>query len=365
MEQWRLVAQLQAVGRHADAKRIASCGKLLVLSCAKGHTKLVIENCMHRLCPLCRSPVAMRRQRKVQAMVRLAQDEGLRLAHLVLTVPNVGAIDKQYVQELHRSFWKLTRRMRLDRHVAGWIRCTELTRSGEQWHPHLHCIVALKPGFVNYGWLAFNMAMMWHGYTGCSDQCVDKGASMADDNKDAAFWLGEKGRRFGMQLERGGGCSHGGSAWLGDVLTPRDGRYERQGQDVAAEVCKYVTKGLEAGEETGTPLRQLAESIHRVRLAAAYGIFYGVGRRVVLPEADRLCPVCWERLEKELRNRSAWTPVVGPRGPPPDVEDAVEAARFQFLGSPMVVWRKAQDGDVVATLALRRLHSAHPELWAH
>jgi plasmid rolling circle replication initiator protein Rep len=140
----------------SKADRVRNCATELTFSIAEGRKHLESAwFCRVRLCPMC----AWRRSLRVGAQMHAIMDEiaktqKLRYIMLTLTVKNVtgdqldGALDK-----LTQGYRRLTERKRVKDSVVGWYRAVEITHnlSDDTYHPHIHCVMAVKPGYFNTG----------------------------------------------------------------------------------------------------------------------------------------------------------------------------------------------------------------------
>lgn len=357
-----VAAALGAAGQGKAAERLRACGdQTVVYACQAAHPRAVPVRCRHRLCPECQRTLAAEAAADVRRCLDAARVQGLRVAHLVLTAPTVPEVTGEVLGTVHRAVGRLWRTVGLGlegevrqdgsqtgARLAGLYRSTEAAPAeGGGWHVHVHCLVALAPGFMDYGELGRDLALRWHGLTGCERDCPVKVAS----------------------LEGGGkGCTAGGSAWLGDVLNLRDDRPERRRavEDLAAEVAKYVVKGLslvdDEGEVSPEVVGPLAAAIAHRRLRQGYGGFTGLGPAG--PGEGASCRIC------EAHNAAVGTWDAGGRQgepPPPGAPglpqgEYVEAG-LRWEGTPQRLERLAGRGDPRAARILWRLYAEHPELW--
>jgi hypothetical protein len=244
----------------------------ILLSCDQAHVKPIRQRCDSRLCPRCTVKLAQLRKKTAFRYVKRARQKKLRVAHLVLTEPNTKKLGS--LRELMAKVTKWKNRVRVKHNLAGISANLEVIwhppvyeggrlKSGG-WHPHVHCIVALRPekerkklphGLWDYGELERQLTMEWHDLTGCSRACVVKRRSFKDASR---------------------GCKAGGSLKLEEVVDPGGD----SGGKIAIEVAKYITKidthwqGAE-GERTLNPgLADLANGIKGLQLGRAYGIFH-------------------------------------------------------------------------------------------
>jgi len=337
----------------------------VVLACDQGHPVLVRRGCDDRSCPDCQPRLARRMFVRVRRGAEKARENGCRLAHVGFSVPNVHHLDGAVLDGLHRAFSALWRQRPVQRWLAGLYRHTEVTFSEERgWHPHLHALAALRPGWVDYGELERSLAMRWHRQTGCTADCPDKLASL-DHRRRRRLAKREAGDAWdGVAWDAGhpapSGCTRGGSVWLGDVLPPG-----ADPDEAVHEVCKYVVKPLAVQAADGPPgfdtkAAEVAIAIRKRRLGQGYGVFFR------LPKDDEPAPACCRTCERHNeRVRAAFAAGTDP-GPDPELADPdagyVDTA-LRYEGSPRQVWRRAAGGDERSGRILARLRTEHPELW--
>lgn len=114
------------------------------------------SSCRVRLCPLC----TWRRSIKIQVhtrkiLERMQATERYEYLLLTLTVPNVtGAELSDKITAMMEAWHKFAGYKRFQESVQGWYRGLEVThnvnrlsRSYDTYHPHFHCIVAVKMSY--------------------------------------------------------------------------------------------------------------------------------------------------------------------------------------------------------------------------
>ena len=69
---------------------------------------------------------------------------------LTLTMMNVpGNQLGAALGELTKAWFRLVDQRQMERTVKGWFRAIEITRSGRNYHPHLHAILAVEPDYFS------------------------------------------------------------------------------------------------------------------------------------------------------------------------------------------------------------------------
>lgn len=144
----------QRIG-NPKAGRMFECGGYLEFKrfISDNSMRLKTGNfCQVRLCPLCN----WRRSRKMFAQISkiMAGIENYEYVFLTLTCKNVdGSALNNQIDILFKAIKLLCLRKRFKDAVHGWIRCFEVTYnwSAEEYHPHFHCILAVKEGYFTSG----------------------------------------------------------------------------------------------------------------------------------------------------------------------------------------------------------------------
>jgi plasmid rolling circle replication initiator protein Rep len=148
---------------NEKANRIRTCGKCHEYDefAKQGYRDLQrIYYCKDKFCQHCQKIKALSRLKKFAPILDDASDK-YDLYHIALTVPNCnGDMLKDRIDRLFGSLRRLTRYLTGDAKIkgvdflqygfAGAVRSLETTYSyknratGKEYHPHLHCVVALK-----------------------------------------------------------------------------------------------------------------------------------------------------------------------------------------------------------------------------
>lgn len=136
-------------------QRVDSCGSYLEYVVTENAKNLHKANfCHDRLCPMCN----WRRSLKIfgqvsQVMDALAVDGNYRYLFLTLTVKSCEAADLGVTVDKLFSGWRwlYNKSVVFQSAVCGSFRSLEVTRNKKTglFHPHLHCILAVLPGYFS------------------------------------------------------------------------------------------------------------------------------------------------------------------------------------------------------------------------
>jgi len=155
----RLSDQDPALFKKAQA--ICDCGTWLKFSeCPDGHkegTSLIGASfCRQRLCPMCQ----WRRALLVAGQVSQVAQEAVHrhkvsFLLLTLTIKNCdGDHLHETINQVNGSLRKLLGYKRVKDQVVGWFRGLEVTVPRDnEYHPHLHVLLAVKPSYFSRGYL--------------------------------------------------------------------------------------------------------------------------------------------------------------------------------------------------------------------
>jgi len=152
----------------ARAERVRLCGTMLhIKRCENGHEFLHRANfCRDRLCPMC----AERRSQKYFAEINellhvAAQRFKMRYIFLTLTVRNMpGSELSDTLTQMFKGFNDMVRLKDVDKNLIGWIRNLEVTVDKESYHPHFHCILAVRPSYFKDGYISQKRwTELWQG----------------------------------------------------------------------------------------------------------------------------------------------------------------------------------------------------------
>ncbi|MEE6047786.1 protein rep, partial [Avibacterium paragallinarum] len=137
--------------------RMDSCAELLrfqfIDNLATGETELKLNKaqfCRVRLCPVCqwRRSMAWRARLFQNLPLLFAEKPNLSFIFLTLTVKNCPITSLSDTLKWMNQAWnRLIGRKEVKKAVKGFIRATEVTKSGEQAHPHFHVILAVNKSY--------------------------------------------------------------------------------------------------------------------------------------------------------------------------------------------------------------------------
>lgn len=149
------------------------CGDYLVMLENETRDKQKLDIgffCKQRMCSGCAWRAAVAAAQCVSSISGAAVDEHEReMIFVTLTVPNVkGSELRETIRHLYKSWKRLTARKR----YAPWvdnIRKLEITYNAKRndYHPHLHIIVFVKPGYFKRGYISHKQLLEdWRHATG-------------------------------------------------------------------------------------------------------------------------------------------------------------------------------------------------------
>jgi hypothetical protein len=135
------VSEFGYINVNELAERIRNCGKrFYVYECEEcGANPVVPCSCNFRLCPRCRERFALKMKARIMKRV-----EGVySVRHLVLTVPNVKRLRKEFLDWFRGCYSLLRRRKFFARRVGGGDYSFEVKYNEERgdWHVHLHALL--------------------------------------------------------------------------------------------------------------------------------------------------------------------------------------------------------------------------------
>lgn len=135
------------------AVRTRDCATFLQFNVYQsGERRLKTANfCKLRLCPMCIGRRARRSAWKLSQVLNMAEAEhGAKFLFLTLTMKNVpGDQLGDALTQLTEAWYRLCHHRQFERSIGGWFRAIEITRSGKQYHPHLHAILAVEPDYFS------------------------------------------------------------------------------------------------------------------------------------------------------------------------------------------------------------------------
>lgn len=135
------------------ALRTKNCATFLQFNVYQGgERKLKTANfCKLRLCPMCISRRARQSVWKLSQVLNLVEaDHGAKFLFLTLTMKNVpGDQLGDALGQLTKAWDRFRDQQQIKRSVKGWFRAVEITRSGKNYHPHLHVILAVEADYFS------------------------------------------------------------------------------------------------------------------------------------------------------------------------------------------------------------------------
>lgn len=159
--QWRdrkvktvALADLYRKAGYPDyAERARTCATWLQYGeFSDGPRKLQAVNfCQLRLCPMCTARRARRAAWKLSQVLNMVEKKhGAKFVFLTLTMRNVpGPELGNAFKQLIDGWIRFTEQRQIERSAKGWFRAVEVTRSGRNYHPHLHVILAVEPDYFS------------------------------------------------------------------------------------------------------------------------------------------------------------------------------------------------------------------------
>lgn len=138
------------------SERVSECGSFLEFRVSSEDVKLQHANfCKDRLCPMCN----WRRSLKIFSQVSKVMDSmaEYEFIFLTLTVKNCAAADLPKTVDVLLSGWRYlyNKNKEFKSVICGTFRSLEVTRNKKNgtYHPHLHCILAVKPSYFKEGYI--------------------------------------------------------------------------------------------------------------------------------------------------------------------------------------------------------------------
>lgn len=223
--------------------------------------------CKDKFCNNCKKVKQASRLAKFMPVIEeMSKDKYI--YHLVLTIPNCNGDNlKETISNIFKSFKRLNRYLNLDLKIkgldfeqygfSGAIRSLEVTYKNDDYHPHLHCIIALdKPLLDNKHVVNTYSNSKKNGYRKFTDfeVLVQK-----------IWYLLNNGERVNKKaidnLDLGYSCT----------IDPID-------ESSVYEVFKYMTKSTDEVSNVLTyeNFKTLYFSLYRVRQIQGYGCFYNI-----------------------------------------------------------------------------------------
>ena len=190
------------------------------------------------------------------------------LYHLTLTVPNCKGSDlHETIKTMFESFRRIIRYLALDKKIRGLdfeqydyigaIRSLEITFKGDNYHPHLHCILGFNKPLINNKYIENTFSnSKKNGHRKFTDfEILIQKIWYLLNNKTKVT------KKNIEELDLGYSCT----------IDPID-------ESSAYEVFKYMTKSTDEENNvlTYNNFKDLYYSLYRVRQIQGYGCFYNV-----------------------------------------------------------------------------------------
>lgn len=167
----RMDAYLRALEIYADvdggfggkfSSRLQSCRRRawFVKHKDTNHLRVMSSRCKLRWCPICRDCSRLIVTTAVEGWLQEQDYPKM----LTLTLEHSDDPLRQQIKKLYDSFRKLRTRAYFKRNVTGgiWFFQLKLNHTTEQWHPHIHCLIAGK--FLSHS----DLKSLWLKITGTS-----------------------------------------------------------------------------------------------------------------------------------------------------------------------------------------------------
>lgn len=149
----RLAELYEKAGYQEYSERARTCATWLQYGVgADGSKQLSAANfCQLRMCPMCTARRARKAAWKLsQVLNKVEAEHGAKFLFLTLTMKNVhGDQLGDALEQLTKGWIRFTEQRQVERSIKGWFRAIEITRSGRQYHPHLHAILAVEPDYFS------------------------------------------------------------------------------------------------------------------------------------------------------------------------------------------------------------------------
>ena len=144
------------------SSRLQQCRKFawFVQSSVTHKLRVMSSRCKLRWCPICRDVSRMIVTNSVEEWLHLQKYPKM----ITLTLCHSDDPLQLQIKRIYDSFRKLRRRAYFQRLITGgvWFFQLKFNKDTEQWHPHIHCLVAGK--FLPHG----ELKELWHKITGDS-----------------------------------------------------------------------------------------------------------------------------------------------------------------------------------------------------
>lgn len=149
----RLAELYGKAGYPEYAERARTCATWLqyVETPGVGKKLVAVNFCQLRICPMCIARRARKSAWKLSQVLNMVEAEhGAKYLFLTLTMKNVpGDQLGDALGQLTKAWERFQGQRQIERSVKGWFRAIEITRSGRNYHPHLHAILAVEPDYFS------------------------------------------------------------------------------------------------------------------------------------------------------------------------------------------------------------------------
>ena len=247
--------------------------------------------CKDKFCNNCKKVKQASRLAKFMPMIKeFSKDKYL--YHMVLTVPNCNGTDlKDIIKNMFKQFYALNRYLKIEKKIKGLdfeqysyigaIRSLEVTYRRDDYHPHLHCIIALENSLDDNRYInnTFSKSRK-NGYRKFTEFeiLIQKIWYLLNNNERVT-------KKAIEELELGYSCT----------IDPID-------ESSVYEVFKYMTKSTDEKNNilTYQNFKDLYFALYRVRQIQGYGCFYNVkDDDSIIEEVDYFYNKYIEELQKQ------------------------------------------------------------------
>lgn len=149
----RLAELYGKAGYPEYSERARTCATWLQYGISPDGSKQLsgVNFCHLRLCPMCTARRARRAAYKLSRVLDVVEAaHGAKFLFLTLTMKNVPGWElSAAIEQLVKGWIRFTEQRQIERSIRGWFRAIEITRSGRNYHPHLHVILAVEPDYFS------------------------------------------------------------------------------------------------------------------------------------------------------------------------------------------------------------------------
>lgn len=136
------------------AERMRDCANWLAFHRKEDGTMKLHDArfCRVRLCPICQWRRSLKTFAQMSQVLDIASTDGYQFIFLTLTLRNCSSYDlSAELTHILLSFNRLMKYKDVQKAVKGYYRGCEVTHniSTDEYHPHLHVILAVKPTYFN------------------------------------------------------------------------------------------------------------------------------------------------------------------------------------------------------------------------